>query len=78
MLYASRADQVKNYEVECRSNASLRDCIRGGMDCSVFAVMSHNAVGILVGKVTAAVKVVMHHKRHWCNSVGVMWSVVPV
>ena len=69
--------QVKNYEVECRSNASLRDCIRGGMDCSVLQSCLIMQLEF-VRKVTAAVKVVTHHKRHWCNSVGVMWSVVPV
>jgi hypothetical protein len=44
MLYALRADEVKNYEVEYRSNASLRDLHprRDGLLC--LAVMSHNAI----------------------------------
>ena len=44
MLYASYADEVKNYKVEYRSNASLRDCIRGRDGLLGLAVMSHNAV----------------------------------
>src|SRR5947209_16423957 len=66
MLYASRTGQMKNHEVEYRKECTAKSLHPRGWAALFFAVMSHNAVGNVVGKVSAAVNVVMHHKRHWC------------